>query len=101
MEIVLEVPDKDVARVLELVKGIKRVKVKSPKPELTAANKQFLAELAEAVEEVKRYERGETDLQSWDELYAELRADEALAEDAAPPALNVAMPKQTDSKEAA
>lgn len=28
MEIVLEVPDKDVARVLEWVKGIKRVKIK-------------------------------------------------------------------------
>lgn len=82
MEIVLEVPDKDVARVLELVKGIKRVKIKSPKPALTPANEEFLAGLAEAVEDVNRHLRGELELQSWDALYAELKAEEA-AEDAA------------------
>lgn len=76
MEIVLEVPDKDVARVLELVKGIKRVKIKSPRPALTPANEQFLAGLAEAVEDVKHYQRGEIELQSWDDLYAELKAEE-------------------------
>ena len=76
MEIVLEVPDKDVARVLELVKGIKRVKIKSPRPATTPANQQFLAELSQAIEEVKRYERGEIELQSWDDLYAELKAEE-------------------------
>ncbi len=59
MEIVLEVPDKDVARVLELVKGIKRVKIKSPKPVRTATNQQFLAELAGAVHDVNRHLRGE------------------------------------------
>lgn len=77
MEIVLEVPEKDVARVLELVRGIKRVKIKSPKPVPTAAGQQLLAELAEAVEEVKRYQRGEIELQSWDDFYAELQAEEA------------------------
>ncbi len=77
MEIILEVPEKDVARVLELVKGIKRVKIKSPRPALTPANEQFLAELAEAVEDVRRHQRGEIELQSWDELYAELKAEEA------------------------
>lgn len=79
MEIVLEVPDKDVARVLELVKGIKRVKIKSPKPARTAANKEFLAGLGEAVEDVKRHLRGELELQSWDDLYAEMKAEEASA----------------------
>lgn len=76
MEIVLEVPDKDVARVLELVKGIKRVKIKSPKPVRTATNQQFLAELAGAVHDVNRHLRGEIELKSWDELYAELQAQE-------------------------
>lgn len=83
MEIVLEVPDKDVARVLELVKGIKRVKIKSPKPAHTAANKQFLAELAEAVEEVNKITRGEVPMPTQslatllDELEAEVLTEEA------------------------
>jgi hypothetical protein len=76
MEIVLEVPDKDVARVLELVKGIKRVKIKSPKTVPNAAKKELLAGLAEAVEDVKRHLRGEFELQSWDDLYAEMKAEE-------------------------
>lgn len=76
MEIVLEVPDKDAARVLELVRGIKRVKIKSPaKPTKRSAN-EFVADLKEAVEDVKRHQRGEIQLQSWDELYAELTAEE-------------------------
>jgi hypothetical protein len=83
MEIVLEVPEKDVARVLELVKGIKRVKIKSPKPALTAAKQQFLAELTGAVEDVNRHLRGELELQSWDDFCAELKADAAAADTAA------------------
>jgi len=79
MEIVLEVPDKDVARVLELVKGIKRVKIKSPKPAKNAAKEEVLAGLAEAVEDVKRHLRGEAELQSWDDLYAELKAEDTSA----------------------
>ncbi|WP_460583464.1 hypothetical protein [Hymenobacter arcticus] len=82
MEIVLEVPDKDVARVLELVKGIKRVKIKSPKPAPTVAGQQFLAELAGAIEEVNRHQRGEIELQSWDELYAELQTEQYPANNA-------------------
>ena len=77
MEIVLEVPDKDAARVLELVRGIKRVKIKSPaKPTKRSAN-EFLADLKEALEDVKRHQRGEIQLKSWDEFYAELLAEEA------------------------
>ena len=45
MEIVLEVPDKDAARVLELLKGIKRVKVKSPKTTPKRSAAEFLEEL--------------------------------------------------------
>ena len=83
MEIVLEVPDKDVARVLELVKGIKRVKIKSPKPARTAANQQFLADLAESVESVNKIIRGEAPMpaqdlaEMLDELEAEILAEEA------------------------
>ena len=79
MEIVLEVPDKDAARVLELVRGIKRVKIKSPKPMLTPENQQFLSELAEAVENVKKIVRGETPMptQTLDELLNELEAEDA------------------------
>jgi len=80
MEIVLEVPDKDVARVLELVKSIKRVKIKSPRPASAAADEQFLAELAGAVNDVNRHLRGEVELKSWDELYAELQAQESEPE---------------------
>ena len=75
----LEVPDKDVARVLELVKRIKRVKMKSPKPAHTADNKEFLVGLGEAVEDVICHLRGELELQSWDDLYAEMKAEEASA----------------------
>lgn len=77
MEIILEVPDKDVARVLELVKGIKRVKIKSPKPTSSAANKQFLSELSEAVEQVNKITRGEAKGRPWKELYQEAKAEEA------------------------
>ena len=81
MEIVLEVPDKDAARVLELVRGIKRVKIKSPAKPTKRSATEFLAGLKEAVEDVKRHQRGEIQLQSWDELYAELTAEE-MAESA-------------------
>lgn len=77
MEIVLEVPDKDVARVLELVRGIKRVKIKSPKPVRKATNQQFLAELAEAVEEVNKITRGEAVGRPWQEVFEELQAEAA------------------------
>jgi hypothetical protein len=66
MEIVLEVPEKDVARVLELVKGIKRVKIKSPKPASIAAKTKLLVGLAEAVQG-----------RPWKELYSEVKAEEA------------------------
>lgn len=77
MEIVLEVPDKDVARVLELVRGIKRVKIKSPQPVPTPANKQFLSELAEAVQEVNKIRRGELPMptQSLEDLLNKLDAE--------------------------
>ena len=77
MEIVLEVPDKDVARVLELVKGIKRVKIKSPKPARTSARTRFLTELAQAVEEVNKITRGEAVGRPWQEVFEELRAEAA------------------------
>ena len=76
MEIVLEVPDKDAARVLELLKGIKRVKVKSPKTTPKRKAAEFLEELKQSIEDVKRHQRGEIELQSWDELYEELKAAE-------------------------
>ena len=59
MEIVLEVPEKDVARVLELVRGIKRVKVKSPRrlPERNASD--LTADLREAGQELARIQSGE------------------------------------------
>lgn len=81
MEIVLEVPEKDVARVLELVKGIKRVKIKSPKPAPSPASQQLLAELAEAVAEVKKITRGDAPMPTQtlgnllDELEAELATE--------------------------
>jgi hypothetical protein len=77
MEIVLEVPEKDVARVLELVKGIKRVKIKSPKPASIAAKTKLLVGLAEAVQEVNRITRGEAKGRPWKELYSEVKAEEA------------------------
>ncbi|RZK17670.1 MAG: hypothetical protein EOO56_17485 [Hymenobacter sp.] len=95
MEIVLEVPDKDVARVLELVKGIKRVKIKSPKPAQLAANQELMAGLAEAVRDVKRHLRGELDLPSWDELYAELQAE---GTDTTEPTQPIAKPQPTEQR---
>ena len=61
MEIVLEVPDKDAARVLELIKGIKHVKVKSPKPAAAAppADSLLAQELREAGQELARIRSGE------------------------------------------
>ena len=61
MEIVLEVPDKDAARVLELIKGIKRVKVKSPKAASlnTAAGSPLVQDLREAGQELVRLKQGE------------------------------------------
>ena len=59
MEIVLEVPDEDVARVLELVRGIKRVKVKSPKKAPSAADLHLMQSLREAGHELARIKRGE------------------------------------------
>ena len=76
MEIVLEVPDKDVARVLELVRGIKRVKVKSPRKAPKRSASEFLAGLKEAIEDVKRHQRGEIQLQSLAEVLAEMDAEE-------------------------
>lgn len=80
MEIVLEVPDKDAARVLDLLKGIKHVKVKSPKKPAKRPAAELLEDLKQALEDVKRHQRGEIQLQSWDELYAELKADAAQNE---------------------
>ncbi|OWP63327.1 hypothetical protein CDA63_09905 [Hymenobacter amundsenii] len=78
MEIVLEVPDKDVARVLELVRGIKRVKVKSPSKAPTAADLRLIESLREAGQELARIKRGEEVGQSWEELYAELKAEQEV-----------------------
>lgn len=81
MEIVLEVPEKDVARVLELVKGIKRVKIKSPRPAPSPASQQLLTDLAGAVEQVKKITRGEAAMPTQtlvdllDELETELAAE--------------------------
>lgn len=78
MQIILEVPDKHAAHTLELLKGIKRVRVKSIAPTpLTPADIDFLAGLKQSLEDMKRHQRGEIELQSWDELYAELQAEEA------------------------
>ena len=87
MEIALEVPDKDAARVLELIKGIKRVKVKSPKKAPTAAELEFIADLREAGRELARIKNGENVGRSWDELYAELKAEQAdeVSSEALPP----------------
>ena len=77
MEIVLEVPDKDVARVLELVRGIKRVKVKSPQKAPSAADLELMESLREAGRVLARIRRGEeVASRSWDELYAELKAEQ-------------------------
>lgn len=80
MEIVLEVPEKDVARVLDLVKGIKRVKIKSPKSAATAAKEQLLAELAEAVTEVNKITGGQVPMptQTLTDLLDELEAEAML-----------------------
>ena len=74
MEIVLEVPDKDAARVLELIKGIKRVKVKSPtKPYVnTVADSPLGQDLREAGQELARLKQGEQVSRSARELLAEL-----------------------------
>ena len=81
MEIVLEVPDKDAARVLALIKGIKRVKIKSPASPRAAGKARVLAELAEAFREVKKIERGEAPMptRTLEDLLDELDA-EATAE---------------------
>ncbi|MFD2784098.1 hypothetical protein [Hymenobacter rubripertinctus] len=76
MEIVLEVPDKDVARVLELVRGIKRVKVKSPSKTPTAADLRLMESLREAGRELARIKRGEKVGRPADELLKELLADQ-------------------------
>ena len=75
MEIVLEVPDKDAARVLELIKGIKRVKVKSPKKVAleTPADSVLVQELREAAQELSRIKSGEPVSRPARELLAELK----------------------------
>lgn len=81
MEITLEVPDKHTARVLELLKGIKRVKVKSiAATPLTPAKMEFLAGLKESIEDVKRHQRGEIELPGWNQLHAELNTEETTEE---------------------
>ncbi|WP_046243404.1 hypothetical protein [Hymenobacter terrenus] len=75
MEIVLEVPDEDAARVLELIKGIKRVKVKSPKkavPQLDI-NTQLAQDLREAGRVLVRIKDGEKLSRPARELLAELK----------------------------
>ena len=74
MEIVLEVPDKDAARVLELIKGIKRVKVKSPtKPYVNiVADSPLEQDLREAGQELARLKQGEQVSRPARELLAEL-----------------------------
>ena len=73
MEIVLEVPDKDAARVLELLKGIKRVKVKSPKAaSLNTAGSPLVQDLREAGQELVRLKQGEQVSRPARELLAEL-----------------------------
>ena len=74
MEIVLEVPDKDAARVLELIKGIKRVKVKSPKS-LTTANLELIEDLKEAGRELARIKRGAAVGRPARELLKELKRE--------------------------
>lgn len=79
MEIVLEVPDKDAARVLELIRGIKKVRVKSiAATPLTPANIDFLADLKQSIEDVKRYQRGEIELPTLAATLAELDAEEQV-----------------------
>ncbi len=73
----LEVPDQDAARVLELIRGIKRVKVKSPKKVPTAAELEFMEDLREAGRDLARIRNGEEVGRSWDELYTELKAEQA------------------------
>ena len=57
----LEVPDKDAARVLEFIRGIKRVKGKLPqKASLeVAADSPLVQDLREAGQELARLNRGE------------------------------------------
>jgi hypothetical protein len=73
MEIVLEVPDKDAARVLELIRGIKRVKVKSPSKPLTNNNLEFIEDLKEASRELACAQRGEEIGRPAREILAELK----------------------------
>lgn len=70
---VLEVLDKDAARVLELIRGIKRVKVKSPKKALTAAELAFMEDLREAGRDLARIKNGEDVGRPARELLAELK----------------------------
>jgi len=76
MEIVLEVPDKDAARVLELIKGIKHVKVKSPKPAAAAppADSLLAQELREAGQEILV----DAHLEPWGQTTARLLSPEGL-----------------------
>lgn len=75
MEIVLEVPDKDAARVLELIKGIKHVKVKSPKKTLDATSEELVKDLKEAGQALTRAKRGEAVGRPARELLAELKPE--------------------------
>lgn len=72
MEIVLEVPDKDVARVLELVRGIKQVKVLSPKKAPATATADLATDLREAGQELARLRKGEAIGRPAHELLSEL-----------------------------
>lgn len=84
MQIILEVPDKHAARTLELLKGIKRVQVKSIAPTpLTPANLDFLAGLKQSIEDVKRHQRGEIELPTLAETLAEMDAEEQAEKEAA------------------
>ena len=75
MEIVLEVPDQDAARVLELIRGIKRVKVKSPQKTdaKTATDSQLKQDLQEAGRVLARIKNGEELSRPARELLASLK----------------------------
>ena len=70
-----EVPDKDAARVQELIKGIERMKVKSPKAVSVAADTDSLLaqDLREAGQELASIKRGETVSHPARKLLAELK----------------------------
>lgn len=76
MTLTLEVEDSKLESFMEVLKKMDYVKVK--KKAKKSEKERIISSLKQAVEEVKMHQRGEIELQSWDDFMIELKNEGAL-----------------------